>query len=303
MLMLSHKRRVAAKREPWVGAGTCVKNEGLKPFGLATTLIILAHFGCAEGQGFRMAAKAFSRTPAGPLIIAHRGGSLEAPENTIASVSHGVSVGSDWQEVDVTLTADGVLVVIHDDTLERTTLATGLVEEKRWDEIAGLSVGAPRWSDEAEARLRSMDVSVPRFEKGFASERVPTLEQILRVPGVRLMIELKKTTRAAALAQATVKAVQAAKMQQRVAIGSFAFDVVEAAYRADPSIPLIGIVDDPKDIATMLRLPIAILAVDKAMLAQALAQAPKGVAVWVWTAYHLREAQTPGRRRGGRHHH
>ena len=250
-----------------------------------------AQLGCAEGQGLRMAAKAFSRTPAGPLVIAHRGGSLEAPENSVASISHGVSAGSDWQEVDVTLTADGVLVVIHDDTLDRTTIATGLVEQKRWAEIAGLSVGAPRWPDGAEERLRGMDVELPRFDQRFASERVPTLEQVLRVPGVRLMIELKKTTRSAALAQATVRAVQAAKMQQRVAIGSFSYDIVEAAYRADLSIPLIGIVDDPQEIATMLRLPIAILAVDKAMLAEARAKAPKNVAVWVWTAYHPREAQ------------
>ncbi len=255
-------------------------------------LFIAVQLGCAEGQGLRMAVRAFFRTPTGPIIIAHRGGSLEAPENTIASVSHGVAVGSDWQEVDVTLTADNVLVVIHDDTLERTTAASGMVEEKYWSELAGLSVGTPRWSDAAQQRLRGMDVELPSFGMRFASERVPTLEQILRVPGVHLMIELKKTTRAAALAEAAVQAVQAAKMQQRVAIGSFSFDIIEAAHRADPTIALIGIVDDAQEIATMLRLPIAILAVDKGMLAEARARAPAGVAVWVWTAYHVREAQT-----------
>src|SRR5688500_15952335 len=68
------------------------------------------------------------RAVLGPVIIAHRGGSLEAPENTLAAIRHGAAVGSDWIEIDVTLSRDDEVIVIHDDTLERTTDGTGMVE-------------------------------------------------------------------------------------------------------------------------------------------------------------------------------
>ena len=60
-----------------------------------------------------------------PRIIAHRGASSLAPENTIASFSKAMEVGARWFEFDVDIVGDGSLIVIHDDTLDRTTTGTG----------------------------------------------------------------------------------------------------------------------------------------------------------------------------------
>ncbi len=56
-----------------------------------------------------------------PLVFAHRGGAALRPENTIAAFDHGLALGADGLELDVHLSRDGVVVVHHDDTLERTT--------------------------------------------------------------------------------------------------------------------------------------------------------------------------------------
>ena len=60
-----------------------------------------------------------------PRIIAHRGASSLAPENTIAAFSKAMEVGARWFEFDVDITGDGSLIVIHDDTLDRTTTGSG----------------------------------------------------------------------------------------------------------------------------------------------------------------------------------
>jgi len=61
--------------------------------------------------------------PSYPLIIAHRGASSLAPENTLASAQKALQIGADLWELDVAVTADGELVLMHDDTLERTSNA------------------------------------------------------------------------------------------------------------------------------------------------------------------------------------
>ena len=60
-----------------------------------------------------------------PLVFAHRGGAALRPENTLASFDHGLSLGADGLELDVHLSRDGVVVVHHDETLDRTTDARG----------------------------------------------------------------------------------------------------------------------------------------------------------------------------------
>mgnify|MGYP001430339796 CR=1 FL=1 len=74
------------------------------------------------------------RAIVGPVLIAHRGGALEVPENTLAGVRHAIAVEADWIEIDVTLSRDDQVVVIHDTTLERTTNGTGPVVKKRLKE-------------------------------------------------------------------------------------------------------------------------------------------------------------------------
>ena len=64
-----------------------------------------------------------------PQLIAHRGGPVYNPENTMAAFQHAIDVGANWLEFDVQRTMDDVLVVIHDETVDRTTNSSGLVGE------------------------------------------------------------------------------------------------------------------------------------------------------------------------------
>ena len=93
-------------------------------------------------------------------IFAHRGSKGTHPENTLASFKEAVRVGSDGIELDVHLTKDGHLVVIHDETVDRTTNATGEIRNLTLAEIKELDAGS--W-----------------FHNKYAGEKIPTLEEVL----------------------------------------------------------------------------------------------------------------------------
>jgi glycerophosphoryl diester phosphodiesterase len=95
-----------------------------------------------------------------PLIIAHRGASRQAPENTMAAFQRALELGAGGIELDVQLTADGCLVVIHDEMLDRTSNGKGPVKEKTLEELKRLDFGS--W-----------------FSPEFRDERIPTLEEVL----------------------------------------------------------------------------------------------------------------------------
>jgi glycerophosphoryl diester phosphodiesterase len=87
----------------------------------------------------------------GPIPFAHRGGAAEAPENTVASFAHALSLGYRYLETDVRATRDGVVVVIHDPFLDRVSDREGAVEELSWAELS-------------RARLAG-DQAVPRLDE------------------------------------------------------------------------------------------------------------------------------------------
>lgn len=108
-------------------------------------------------------------------IIAHRGFSAEAPENTVAALLAGVDAGADAVEFDLHTAGDGTPVLLHDESLRRTTDGRGRVTDLSADELAGLDAGS--W-----------------FGEEFAGEPVPTLEAALAAvddPAVRIYAELK----------------------------------------------------------------------------------------------------------------
>jgi glycerophosphoryl diester phosphodiesterase len=108
------------------------------------------------------------------LNIAHRGFSGRYPENTIRAFKEAIAMGCRWLECDVRLTADGVPVVIHDSTLDRTTDGSGAVSSMTSDDIRALDAGS--WMNPA-----------------FSGERVPTLMELLDVVDgkAQIVIELK----------------------------------------------------------------------------------------------------------------
>jgi glycerophosphoryl diester phosphodiesterase len=91
----------------------------------------------------------------GPLAFAHRGGALEAPENTMRAFTHAVGLGYQYLETDVQLTRDGVLVAFHDRTLDRVTDRSGVVGKLPWSEVRNARVAGsepiPVFADLLEA--------------------------------------------------------------------------------------------------------------------------------------------------------
>lgn len=108
------------------------------------------------------------------LNIAHRGASAQAPENTMAAFEKAIELGADVIELDLHVSCDGDLVVIHDETLDRTTDGQGPVHVRSLQELKRLDAG--RW-----------------FGEGFAGQRIPTLVEVLdRFAGkVPLALEVK----------------------------------------------------------------------------------------------------------------
>lgn len=261
------------------------------PTVLAAVAAALGMVSCGPHAGPPRPAPPFGGV-AGPLIVAHRGGALEAPENTLASVRHGVACGADWQEIDVRLTRDEEVVVIHDDTLERTTNGIGPVAAATLAQVRALYAGRPRVTEDGRATLALFDVAPPEFGGRFAAERVPTLAEALAVPEARLMIELKRSPRPDRLVDAVLAAVHRAGAADRVAFGSFDDDVLFAAHQRDPSIPLFGIVEEERELENKLNAhPISVLAVRLDLIEAAKAVAPPKVAVWAWTAYSVEMAR------------
>jgi glycerophosphoryl diester phosphodiesterase len=145
-----------------------------------------------------------------PLIIAHRGDSAHRPENTLASFASALEVGATLVELDVQLTADGQVVVIHDPTLDRTTSGRGDVRRMTLAEVRQVSAGYPE-----------------RFGDAFAGERVPTLAEVLALlrERARVMIEIKAESvtddAEGGIEARTVAEVRRLGMGDRVALISF----------------------------------------------------------------------------------
>ncbi|MDD3028905.1 MAG: glycerophosphodiester phosphodiesterase family protein [Alphaproteobacteria bacterium] len=121
-----------------------------------------------------------------PPVIAHRGAPLCAPENSLESFIAAHQAGSRWVEADVKLTSDGIPIVFHDDTLERTTSGSGTVADTPWSIIQRLDAGS--W-----------------FSPTFSKVRVLTLFDLLSFcakTSMRLVLELRPSpgrTRATAM--------------------------------------------------------------------------------------------------------
>lgn len=168
------------------------------------------------------------QSPQDFLVIAHRGASSYAPENTIAAFDLALQMGARHLELDVHLTHDDYLVVIHDDTVDRTTNGTGPVASQTLAALQGLDAGA--W-----------------FGEAFVGARIPTLAEVLtRYQGrAHLHIELKGLT--THLPQRTVDLVQAHGMAQHVTFTSFQHAHLQTMRAYAPELPtgwLVGEISD-----------------------------------------------------------
>jgi glycerophosphoryl diester phosphodiesterase len=163
-----------------------------------------------------------------PLIIAHRGASIHAPENTLAAFRRALDDGADGCEFDVRLASDGVPVVIHDATLKRTAGRKGEIATLSSSALAGIDVGS--WFN----RRRPA-----RAREEYALERIPTLARVLDgfAPRSRaLYVELKCSRADAVLLAAAVVEVlrERPDAARRSVVESFVLDAVAEVKRLAP---------------------------------------------------------------------
>jgi glycerophosphoryl diester phosphodiesterase len=149
--------------------------------------------------------------------VAHRGYSAVAPENTLPAFAAAIRGGATFVEFDVRTTADGVPVVIHDRTLDRTTTGTGNVWEQTFDTVASVDAGS--W-----------------FSPAYAGVRVPTLTETLDLlghSGVQLLMEIKPPSTIEQV-KTIVEMVSARGLAGRTIAQSFDPEVVESVRRVAP---------------------------------------------------------------------
>jgi glycerophosphoryl diester phosphodiesterase len=203
------------------------------------------------------------RLRAGPLVISHAACAGHAPENTLAGVRAAIDIGADAIEVDVQASADGVPVLMHDLTLDRTTNGSGDLDSLTLEQLRTLDAGGE---------------PVPTFAEALALSRGRAL----------LVAEIKRPGCEAALAQA----VREADALDDVMVWSFLPPALEAMREAEPRLPG-GLLVAPQGVGNWpslrelaLRLGLQAVSVFHLSLDQAIvAQARRsGLAVYAWTA-------------------
>ncbi|MEU3172704.1 glycerophosphodiester phosphodiesterase family protein [Streptomyces sp. NPDC007000] len=169
-----------------------------------------------------------------PLVVAHRGASGYAPENTLAAVDKAAGLGVDWVENDVQRTRDGELVVLHDDSLARTT------------DVEEVFPGRSPWKvkDFTAAEIARLDAG-SWFGPAFAGTRVPTLEQFLRRVerhGRKLLLEIKNPKLYPGIEGETLKVLSnegwldRAHLENRLVVQSFSADSVRTVHELKPGV-------------------------------------------------------------------
>ncbi|MEW2067504.1 glycerophosphodiester phosphodiesterase family protein [Streptomyces sp. NPDC007346] len=178
-----------------------------------------------------------ARTPdrqASPVVVAHRGASGYAPENTLAAVDAAKALGVDWVENDVQRTRDGVLVVLHDTDLKRTTN----VEE--------VFPGRAPWAvkDFTAAEIARLDAG-SWFGARFAGARVPTLTQFvnrLERNRQKLLLEIKSPATYPGIEQDILRVLgkegwlDRSHVRDRLAIQSFGADSIKKVHALRPDV-------------------------------------------------------------------
>lgn len=154
-------------------------------------------------------------------VIAHRGASAISPENTMIAFKRAIEIGANAIETDVQMTKDNHLVLIHDETLERTTNGKGLVKDHTLTELKELDAGS--W-----------------FSNIYKNEKIPTIEELFELvksENIWLNLEIKKRySLNLKLDKLLIKKINEFGMQDRVVISSFNHYSVYKVKKIDPSL-------------------------------------------------------------------
>jgi glycerophosphoryl diester phosphodiesterase len=167
-------------------------------------------------------------TTADFMVIAHRGASSYAPENTLAAFDLALDLGCRHLELDVDLTRDGHIIVMHDDTVDRTTNGTGPVGSHTLAELRALDAGA--W-----------------FGAQFAGERIPTYAEVLERYQGRVHLHTELKGRAAHLASGTADLMRQYGMVEHVTVTSFQQPRLAEIRAYAPELPTGWLVSEVSD--------------------------------------------------------
>lgn len=197
------------------------------------------------------------------FVVAHRGFSVEYPENTLLAFREAIELGVDFIEIDVHETKDGTLVVIHDHTLERTTDGRGAVKEKTFEEIQTLDAG--KWKGK------------------FEGVKIPSLDEVLGfVAGkTRLLIEIKDAN-----PEKICKLLLKHRMENYVVIASFDMEKVIRTRQMAPSVSTALIstaFPENPDILVKNGIPIVEIEYHSVSEAEMKEFVLRGISVGVWT--------------------
>lgn len=167
-------------------------------------------------------------TTADFMVIAHRGASSYAPENTLAAFDLALHLGCRHLELDVDVTSDGHIVVMHDETVDRTTNGTGPVGSHTLAELRALDAGA--W-----------------FGTPFIGERIPTFAEVLERYQGRVHMHTELKGRAEPLAQRTVDLIRQYDMVDHVTVTSFQYLRLAETWAYAPELPAGWLVREVSD--------------------------------------------------------
>jgi glycerophosphoryl diester phosphodiesterase len=140
-----------------------------------------------------------------PIVFGHRGACAHAPENTIASFKLAVEQGADFVELDAKLSLDGQVMVIHDQTVDRTTNGVGTVNQLTLAQLKELDAGS-------------------KFNIQFAGEKIPTLDEVFKAVGKEIFVNVELTNYSSKrddLIPKVAEVVKANQMEDRVLFSSF----------------------------------------------------------------------------------
>ncbi|MGH7694454.1 MAG: glycerophosphodiester phosphodiesterase family protein [Gemmatimonadaceae bacterium] len=219
------------------------------------------------------------------VVIAHRGNSANAPENTLEAFQQAVAIAVDGVEFDVRLTADGQLVVMHDPTVDRTTDGSGEVARLTLEELRALDAG-----------YRFGPHTYPYRERGI---KVPTVAEVLDVSAqLDVIIEVK----AIEAAESLLALIRSRGDEGRVTVGSFVPGALRpfrsAGVRTAASfqearnllVPAVLGIKRHRVPYSVLSVPPRYRGIPLPLGAMARSLGPAGVAVQVWTVNDPREA-------------
>ena len=206
----------------------------------------------------------FHNRPDRVLVAAHRVQSENYPENSIAAIKEMIAMGVDIVELDVRETKDGVMVMVHDKTVDRTTNGKGLVSEMTWKQLK---------------RLRLLHNGKP------TAERIPTFKEVLALVKGRVMLDIDYKAEGERAAKTTLQILRKKKIEQQCLFFLYDYKDADALYAINPNLQFMTRTYNKEDVdgVFQLKMPVSIIHADDKFYSDSLMHVirQKGKRLWM----------------------